>query len=91
MLAGNRNDARGEDFHLGVYSPVNHVYHDDEFDGILVRFKGRMIIKSKDAYPFVILMIQWSFEHDDIVIFAKTNISRINCRVFSGFKNVLEG
>lgn len=42
----------------GVYSPVNHVYHDDEFDGILVRFKGRMIIKSKDAYPFVILMIQ---------------------------------
>lgn len=75
-------------YRTGVYSPVNH---DDEFDGILVRFKGRMIIKSKDAYPFVILMIQWSFEHDDIVIFAKTNISRINCRVFLGFKNVLEG
>lgn len=36
-------------YRTGVYSPVNH---DDEFDGILVRFKGRMIIKSKDAYPY---------------------------------------
>lgn len=42
-------------YRTGVYSTVNH---DDEFNGILVRFKGRMIIKSKDAYPFVILMIQ---------------------------------